>query len=173
MRDGGPVLYVDKRPGRDGKPFGCLKFRTMSVDADARLRALLESDPAARDEFRRMAKLRHDPRITRIGAFLRRTSLDELPQFINCLKGEMSVVGPRPRQMCELDWGAKFGPAFYNVFSVRPGLTGPWQIAGRSRLSCAHRWTMDATYVRNWSLLGDLMIVLRTIPSVLRQDGAT
>ena len=171
-REGGGVLYVDRRPGRDGRVFGCLKFRTMYPDAADRLQVLLDADPALREEFDRTAKLRLDPRVTRVGAFLRRTSLDELPQFWNCLVGDMSVVGPRPRTLRELEWAPRYGLAFREAFQVRPGVTGPWQVSGRSDVTYGERVAMDAAYARGWTLPGDLRIVLRTLPSVLRQQGA-
>ncbi len=169
-RDGGPVLYSHTRVGRDGVPFRCLKFRSMLVDADARLAALLERDPLARAEWERSRKLRNDPRVTPIGRFLRATSLDELPQLFNVLVGDMSLVGPRPVQQSEL--AQFYGAAAAHYRAVRPGLTGPWQISGRSDTSYAERVALDVAYVERFSLLADLSILLRTPLAVLARKGA-
>jgi exopolysaccharide production protein ExoY len=168
--DGGPAFYVHRRIGRDGRPFGCIKFRTMVPDADRRLADLLARDAEAREEWRATRKLKADPRITRRGRLLRTTSLDELPQLINVLKGEMSLVGPRPVVLAELE--TLYGPAAPLYLSVRPGLTGPWQVSGRSDAKYEGRVALDAAYVRNPSLLADVVILLRTVGAVLRRRGA-
>jgi exopolysaccharide production protein ExoY len=168
--EGGPAFYVHRRIGRDGIPFGCLKFRTMVPDADRVLEALLARDPAARREWQATWKLKSDPRVTCRGAFLRATSLDELPQLFNVLRGEMSLVGPRPVVQAELD--TLYGPAAPVYMSVRPGLTGPWQVSGRSDADYDGRVSLDVAYVRNPSIRTDLMILLRTVGAVLKRRGA-
>ena len=168
--EGGPAFYVHRRIGRDGIPFGCLKFRTMVPDADRVLEALLARDPAARHEWQTTWKLKSDPRVTCRGAFLRATSLDELPQLFNVLRGEMSLVGPRPVVQAELD--TLYGSAAPLYMSVRPGLTGPWQVSGRSDADYDGRVSLDVAYVRNPSIRTDLVILLRTVGAVLKRRGA-
>lgn len=168
--DGGRVFYAHERIGRAGRAFGCLKFRSMVTDADRRLAALLENDATARAEWEATRKLKNDPRITWIGRFLRASSLDELPQLINVLKGEMSLVGPRPVQASEL--AAFYGAAAQHYMSVRPGITGAWQVSGRSDTSYAQRVALDVAYASNPSLLADLRILLRTPMAVLARRGA-
>jgi lipopolysaccharide/colanic/teichoic acid biosynthesis glycosyltransferase len=160
----GSIFYCQRRIGRGYKGFGCLKFRTMRRDADRVLAAMLDADPKLRAEFERDHKLKRDPRITPLGKFLRRSSLDELPQFINVLRGEMSVVGPRPIVWDEL---RRYGRSMDEVLSVRPGLTGLWQVSGRNNLTYRTRVRLDLTYVRNRNFWLDLGIVLRTIGVVL------
>lgn len=160
----GPVFYVQRRVGRGYRRFGCIKFRTMRPDADRVLASVLASSPAMQEEFERDFKLREDPRITPIGRFLRRSSLDELPQFINVLRGEMSVVGPRPIVDKEID---RYGPYMDEVLAVRPGLTGLWQVSGRNNLSYAKRVRLDVAYARGRSFILDLAIVLRTFGVLL------
>ena len=160
----GSVFYCQRRIGRGYRGFGCLKFRTMRKDADRVLAQVLASDPELRAEFERDFKLKNDPRITPIGTFLRRSSLDELPQFINVLKGEMSVVGPRPIVWDELE---RYGRNMDQVLSVRPGLTGLWQVSGRNNLPYETRVKLDLFYARNRSFWLDLGIILRTIGVVL------
>ena len=160
----GPVFYVQRRVGRGYRPFGCLKFRTMRPDADRVLASVLASSPEMRKEFERDFKLREDPRITPIGRFLRRSSLDELPQFLNVLRGEMSVVGPRPIVHKEIE---RYGPYMDEVLAVRPGLTGLWQVSGRNNLSYAKRVRLDVAYARGRSFLLDLAIILRTFGVLL------
>ncbi len=160
----GSVFYCQRRIGRGYKGFGCLKFRTMRRDADRVLASVLASDPKLRAEFERDHKLKRDPRITPLGKFLRRSSLDELPQFINVLKGEMSVVGPRPIVWDELE---RYGRNMDQVLSVRPGLTGLWQVSGRNNLPYETRVKLDLFYARNRSFWLDLGIILRTIGVVL------
>lgn len=160
----GPVFYVQKRVGRRYRHFGCIKFRTMRADADAVLQRVLAESPEMRAEFERDFKLRQDPRITPIGRFLRRSSLDELPQFLNVLRGEMSVVGPRPIVDKEI---ARYGPFMDEVLAVRPGLTGLWQVSGRNNLSYPKRVRLDLAYSRGRSFLLDLAIILRTFGVLL------
>ena len=168
---GSSVLFSHQRIGRYGKPFGCLKFRSMRPDADAMLEALLRSDPAARQEWLATRKLRNDPRITRIGRFLRTTSLDELPQLFNVLRGDMSLVGPRPVVAAELvQYYGSEGTAAYEA--VRPGITGLWQVSGRSNLSWDESVRLDLRYVENWSVLNDLMIMWQTVKVMVRPNGA-
>jgi exopolysaccharide production protein ExoY len=169
--DGGPVLFAHERVGRGGRRFGCLKFRSMVVDSAARLEALLAADPDARAEWEATRKLKRDPRVTAFGRFLRASSLDELPQLLNVLRGEMSLVGPRPVMASELS--AQYGPAAAAQYaSVRPGITGLWQVSGRSDTSYAARVAMDMRYLANPTLLGDLLILLRTPLAVLARRGA-
>jgi exopolysaccharide production protein ExoY len=168
--DGGPALFAHQRVGRGGKLFGCLKFRSMVIDSQARLEALLANDPTARAEWEATRKLKNDPRITRIGRFLRSTSLDELPQLINVLRGEMSLVGPRPVQEAEID--RYYGASAAHYMAVRPGITGLWQVSGRSETSYESRVALDVTYVSRPSLLADISILLRTPVAVLSRRGA-
>ena len=168
--DGGPAFFAHQRVGRGGKLFGCLKFRSMVIDSQARLETLLANDPAARAEWEATRKLKNDPRITRIGRFLRSTSLDELPQLINVLRGEMSLVGPRPVQEAEID--RYYGASAAHYMAVRPGITGLWQVSGRSETSYESRVALDVSYVSRPSLLADFSILLRTPIAVLSRRGA-
>jgi Undecaprenyl-phosphate galactose phosphotransferase WbaP len=168
--DGGPAFFAHQRVGRGGKLFGCLKFRSMVIDSQARLETLLANDPAARAEWEATRKLKNDPRITRIGRFLRSTSLDELPQLINVLRGEMSLVGPRPVQEAEID--RYYGASAAHYMAVRPGITGLWQVSGRSETSYESRVALDVSYVSRPSLLADISILLRTPVAVLSRRGA-
>lgn len=167
--DGGPALFRHERVGRNGRTFHCYKFRTMTVDAERRLIELLTNDPSLRAEWDRDHKLKNDPRISRIGRFLRRSSLDELPQLINVLKGEMSLVGPRPVVKSEL---AKYGEDAHYYLMVPPGITGLWQVSGRNNLDYGQRVYLDTWYVKNWSLWHDIAILFKTIRVVIRSDGA-
>lgn len=167
---GRPILFGHERIGFGRKPFRCLKFRTMVVNSDEVLANLLTRDPVIAQEWRQNFKLANDPRITRVGKFLRETSLDELPQLINVLRGEMSLVGPRPVVAKEIS--LYYGDEAFYYELVRPGVTGLWQVSGRSQTSYARRVFLDSCYVRNWSLWTDLMILFSTIPSVLARDGA-
>jgi len=167
---GGPVLYGHKRIGRDNRPFKCLKFRTMAVDSDKILANLLATDPEVAREWRQNFKLENDPRITRIGRFLRKTSLDELPQLLNVIRGEMSLVGPRPVVADELRYYYGENADYYHM--VRPGITGLWQVSGRSATTYDRRVFLDTCYVRNWNLWTDVAILFNTVPSVLGGDGA-
>ena len=160
----GSVFYIQKRVGRNYREFGCIKFRTMYKDADDLLPNLLEKYPLMRKEFEKDFKLRQDPRITKLGRFLRRSSLDELPQFFNVLKGEMSVVGPRPIVNNEI---IKYSLFMEEVISVRPGLTGLWQVSGRNNLSYKKRVELDLFYARNRNFLLDLEIIILTLGVLL------
>ncbi|MEB3199175.1 MAG: sugar transferase [Synechococcaceae cyanobacterium] len=167
----GPVFYVQQRVGRDYRSFGCIKFRTMRPDADQVLSKLLAESPELEAEFINDFKLKDDPRITRVGKFLRRSSLDELPQFINVLRGEMSVVGPRPIVRQELP---RYGRNMDEVLAVRPGLTGLWQVSGRNNLAYQKRVRLDVHYARQRTFGLDLRIILRTVSVILdpRDRGA-
>ncbi len=165
----GPVLFRQERLGRGGRPFRLLKFRTMRPGAEMELPLLLQDDPARRLSWEQFGKLWQDPRLTRSGRFLRRFSLDELPQLVNVLRGEMSLVGPRPILPSQRE---AYGPAFEAYRRVRPGLTGLWQVQGRNLTSFAERARLDALYLERRSLRGDLIILLRTLPCVLRGEGA-
>ncbi len=156
----GSIFYIQKRIGRNYREFGCIKFRTMYKNADDLLPNLLEKYPLMRKEFEKDFKLRKDPRITKLGRFLRRSSLDELPQFFNVLKGEMSVVGPRPIVSNEIN---KYSLFMEEVISVRPGLTGLWQVSGRNNLSYKKRVELDLAYARNRNFLLDLEIIILTL----------
>ncbi|MDL2228767.1 undecaprenyl-phosphate galactose phosphotransferase WbaP [Treponema sp. OttesenSCG-928-L16] len=165
----GPVLYGHTRLGRNGKFFKAYKFRSMVMDADKRLAELLASDPEIRKEWEASHKLKNDPRITRVGKFLRRTSFDEFPQLINILKGEMSLVGPRPVVQ---DEAAKYGEDFNRIFSVLPGLTGLWQVSGRSDTDYAERVSYDTYYLQSWSVWLDIWVLYKTVGVVLHGKGA-
>ena len=168
-RDGGPVFFGHHRMGASGQVFRCWKFRTMVVDADRVLRELLSRDPEARAEWERDFKLRNDPRITAIGGFLRRTSLDELPQLFNVLVGEMSLAGPRPIVSQEIE---RYGEFIASYWQCRPGLSGPWQISGRNDVSYQTRVWLDHAYVENWSFARDVAILAKTVIVVLKRSGA-
>lgn len=169
LQDGGPALFVQKRIGQNGETFSCFKFRSMTTNASERLAELLERDPAARHEWETTHKLRHDPRITKLGHFLRKSSLDELPQLINIIRGDMSVVGPRPIVEAEI---VKYGSYFDYYKSTKPGLTGLWQVSGRSNTTYAERVQMDVRYARDRTVLGDIRIIAMTIPAILTSRGA-
>jgi len=169
LGNGRPILYRHARIGRGGRQFYCFKFRTMVKNGDEVLRKHLARDATARQDWLSSRKLRRDPRVTRLGFFFRRTSLDELPQLINVLRGEMSLVGPRPIVAEEARF---YGSRIVLYKRVRPGLTGPWQVSGRSDLSYARRVEMDCDYILAPSLRRDLHILLRTIPAVLRLTGS-
>ena len=162
---GNKCIYRHRRVGRNGLPFHCYKFRSMLPDADHILEAHLKGSPEAALEWRTTHKLKNDPRITRFGRLLRATSLDELPQLFNILRGDMSCVGPRPIVFAELE---RYGASAGMYFKVRPGLTGLWQVSGRSRLSYAERVALDRYYVTSRSMLVDLTILVRTVPAVMR-----
>lgn len=165
----GPIFFRQRRVGRDGRLFPILKFRTMHVDAEA----LLAADPqlAQTHQSNDFKLSRHDDvRVTGIGAFLRRTSIDELPQLVNILRGHMSFVGPRPIVPEEL---VNYGELMLLYLAARPGLTGKWQVSGRNDVRYPERAVLDADYVENWSLLGDLAILTRTVPALLRQQGVS
>ncbi|MES2391348.1 MAG: sugar transferase [Acidobacteriota bacterium] len=165
----GPIFFSHRRIRRHGAFFSMWKFRTMCVDSAAVLETYLNANPEARAEWRLHHKLRHDPRITRVGAFLRRTSLDELPQLWNVFTGSMSLVGPRPIVAAELE---KYGEFFADYCLVKPGLTGLWQVSGRSAIDYPERVQLDRHYAHHWTLRGDLKILLKTFRAVVNQDGA-
>ena len=169
LGDGGPILFAHRRLGRGGESFGCLKFRSMVPDAEARLQALLASDPVARAEWERDHKLTRDPRITAIGEFLRRSSLDELPQLFNVLRGEMSLVGPRPIVQAEV---ARYRRYYAFYCQVRPGITGLWQVSGRNDVSYRRRVALDVVYARSRCVGLYFKILLATAPAVLGRRGA-
>ncbi len=161
----GPIFYIQERIGLRYKRFGCIKFRTMLADADISLPQVLAQSASMRKEFERDFKLKKDPRITKIGHFLRRSSLDELPQFLNVLRGDMSVVGPRPIVEKEL---SRYGEFMDEIVKVRPGLTGLWQVSGRNNLAYERRVSLDLAYVRGRNLFLDLKIIFRTFSVLLR-----
>ena len=165
----GPVIFKHRRIGRGGKEFSCYKFRSMCMDADIKLEELLEADPKAREEWHSEFKLKNDPRITKSGAFLRKTSLDELPQLINVLKGDMSLVGPRPIIKAEVP---KYGRYINDFYMVRPGITGMWQTSGRNDVTYDERVQMDTWYVRNWNVWFDIVLIWRTIGVKKKKKGA-
>ena len=168
-RDGGSALFRHHRVGAGGRMFPCLKFRTMVVDADQQLRRVLEADPRAAAEWQADQKLSDDPRITKIGLFLRRSSLDELPQLFNVLRGEMSLVGPRPIVSAEVE---RYGGDIDYYYEAKPGITGLWQVSGRNDTGYARRVKLDVWYVRNWALWHDIAILFKTIPAVFLRRGA-
>jgi exopolysaccharide production protein ExoY len=165
----GPALFRHRRVGFKGKHFDCLKFRTMRTDASERLQELLESDPAAAAEWASSRKLRRDPRVTAVGAMLRRSSLDELPQLFNVLRGEMSIVGPRPVTDEELE---RYTTCVGAYLACRPGITGLWQVSGRSATTYEKRVACDAFYAQNWSMALDAKILIVTLPSLLDSEAA-
>jgi len=168
-KDGGPAFYGHTRIGKDGKSFKCWKFRSMVMNSQEILKDLLEKDPAAREEFEKNYKLKNDPRITKLGQFLRKTSIDEIPQLFNVLCGEMSLVGPRPVVEAERGY---YADKMHYYTSVKPGITGLWQISGRSDTGYEQRVELDCTYVKNWSLWNDIVIIFQTIHVVLTRKGA-
>ena len=168
-RDGGPVLFRHRRVGRNGRLFDCLKFRTMVPNAHKILEQHLAESPAAAAEWEQNFKLRNDPRVTAIGRFLRSTSLDEIPQLLNVLRGEMSLVGPRPITQQELFY---YGRDVMFYLETRPGITGLWQVSGRSNTSYEQRVMFDTWYAKNWSLWQDIAILVKTVPVVFGRNGA-
>lgn len=169
LQDGKAAIFAHTRYGLHGRAFKCYKLRSMVPDADMRLQDLLERDPAARREWEATQKLNNDPRITLIGKFIRASSIDELPQLLNVIRGEMSLVGPRPITMSER---AKYGESFGHYCSVRPGITGLWQISGRSNVSYPERVRIDVTYAQTRTFWGDVWIILKTVPAVAFSVGA-
>jgi lipopolysaccharide/colanic/teichoic acid biosynthesis glycosyltransferase len=165
----GPILFRQQRVGHGGKLFVCYKFRTMRIDAEEVLAAMLQNSAALREEWARDHKLRDDPRLARFGALLRRTSLDELPQLFNVLKGEMSIVGPRPITQSEV---VRYGRYISAYHAVRPGLTGLWQVSGRSQTTYRRRVACDIAYARGRSPLYNIQIIARTVPAVFLSRGA-
>ena len=169
LADPGPVIFAHTRVGYGGRKFQCLKFRSMVVEAEGLLRNVLDSDPAARREWERTQKLINDPRITPVGKFLRQSSLDELPQLINVMRGDMSLVGPRPVAPSEME---RYGDKLSLYLKARPGLTGIWQVSGRSTCAYKQRVQMDADYVTNWCFSNDVAILLRTPAVVFARGGS-
>lgn len=169
LQDGGPALFGHSRIGKGGASFKCLKFRSMVIDAEARLNALLARDPEARREWEADHKLRKDPRITALGAFLRKSSLDELPQLFNVLRGEMSLVGPRPIVVAEIP---RYGRWFSYYCAVRPGVTGLWQVNGRNDVSYRRRVALDVLYARTVGVRRYIQIMAATVPAVLLRSGS-
>lgn len=169
LTDPGPVFFAQPRIGRHGRTFRCLKFRSMVVDAEQQLARYLAAHPEAREEWDRDHKLRNDPRITWIGRFLRKSSLDELPQLINILRGDMALVGPRPIVPAE---AIRYGRYLAAYASVRPGLTGLWQISGRNNTTYRRRVAIDTCYARSRSLSFDIKILAKTVPAVLLASGS-
>lgn len=168
-KDGRPIFFGHYRVGRDGQMFKCWKFRSMVINSAEMLAELLKNDPAAKAEWDRDQKLTNDPRVTPVGAFLRKTSLDELPQLWNVLKGEMRLVGPRPITLGELD---RYGEARWHYLNATPGMTGLWQVSGRSDTTYEERVELDRDYVEQRSLWSDAVILLKTIAVVLGKGGA-
>jgi lipopolysaccharide/colanic/teichoic acid biosynthesis glycosyltransferase len=168
-QDRGPVIFAHRRIGRDGRKFPCLKFRSMAIDAEELLQEVLSSDAEAREEWERDHKLRNDPRVTKLGLFLRRSSLDELPQLINVIRGEMDLVGPRPIVDGEI---VKYGARFKHYCAVNPGITGLWQVSGRTDASYRSRVAMDCVYAKSKSVPLDLWILAVTVPAVLLRKGS-
>ena len=169
LADGGPILFKQLRVGAGGRPFYCLKFRTMVADADRVLQTALANDPKLAREWEARRKLTDDPRVTRFGYFLRKSSLDELPQLINVLRRDMSLVGPRPIVESEVPL---YGDNIAQYYATRPGLTGLWQVSGRSNTTYAKRVQLDVWYVNNWTFWHDIAVLLKTIPAVFNRDGA-
>ena len=168
-KDKGPVLYIQKRVGLNGKFFKIYKFRTMVVGADKKLRKYLKDNPDEAKEYEKYKKLKNDPRITKFGMFLRKTSLDEFPQFINVLKGEMSIVGPRPYLTKEKK---EMGKYYKYITRCKPGLTCIWQVSGRSNLTFADRLEMDMEYIENKSIKTDIQLILKTFAKIFKREGA-
>lgn len=166
----GNPIFGHERIGRGGKPFVCYKFRTMYVDAPIRLQGLLNRHSDLKAEWEKTHKLKNDPRVTPLGKLLRKTSLDEFPQFWNVLKGDLSVVGPRP--VVENELQTHFGTKAPLIISVRPGVTGLWQVSGRSNTSYAERVLLDETYINTQSFLLDLKLIIKTLPAVFFSKGA-
>lgn len=169
LQDGGPAFFAQERIGRNGKRFMCFKIRSMVPDAEERLEEILSEDVSARREWEETQKLTNDERVTPIGHFLRKSSIDELPQLINVLRGEMSMVGPRPIVESEV---ARYGEYFPKYCSVSPGLTGLWQVEGRSDTTYEERVQLDVEYACTRTFWGDIKILLMTLPAVLRSRGA-
>jgi lipopolysaccharide/colanic/teichoic acid biosynthesis glycosyltransferase len=167
--DPGPALFRQLRVGKDGRTFTVYKFRTMRVDASERLEKLLQNDPAAAAEWAEFQKLKKDPRVTTLGRILRKSSIDELPQILNIVRGEMSVIGPRPVTSAEIH---RYGADYPYYTAVRPGVLGLWQVSGRNRLTYPERIALDVQYVRTWSIWADLAILVRAVPVVLFGRGA-
>ena len=168
-KDNGPIFYTQTRIGKDGKLFKMYKYRSMVVGADEILKTYLKENEEARKEYKKYKKLKNDPRITKIGTFLRKTSLDEFPQFINVLKGDMSLVGPRPYLPRERE---EINGFFKYITSCKPGITGLWQTRGRSNTTFTDRLTMDMEYYHNHSLKQDIKLIYKTVRNVVKKEGA-
>lgn len=166
-KDNGPIFYVQKRIGKNGKTFILFKYRSMVVNADKKLKRYLLDNPEANKEFMEFRKLKSDPRITPVGKFIRKTSIDEFPQFINVLMGNMSLVGPRPYMPREK---RAMGKAYTEIIKVKPGLTGPWQVNGRSEISLEDRIKMDIEYIQNNSILDDIKYIFKTVLKIFKRD---
>jgi Undecaprenyl-phosphate galactose phosphotransferase WbaP len=169
LESGRPIFYKDVRMGKEGKTFSCVKFRTMVSNAETLLQTMLEEDAEFREEYSKYHKLRDDPRVTRVGHFLRKTSLDELPQIWNVLRGEMSLVGPRPYLPRE---SQEIGLSQNEILRVPPGITGPWQVSGRNHVFFTERVKLDARYVRDWSVWLDIVLLARTVKTLLFDRAA-
>lgn len=169
LSDPGPLFFVHRRVGTRGSSFGCIKFRSMKVNGDDILRAHLAASPAAREEWAQTQKLKNDPRVTPVGVLVRKLSLDEFPQLWNVLRGEMSIVGPRPIVESEVH---RYGKYFEHYCAVKPGLTGLWQISGRNDTSYDERVRLDVSYVQNKSVLLDTWLCIKTVPAVLFARGS-
>ena len=169
VNDKGPIFYAQKRIGKDGKVFTMYKYRSMVVDADKKLNKYLRENEEAKKEYEQYKKLKEDPRITKVGNFLRKTSLDEFPQFINVLKGEMSLVGPRPYLRREKK---DMGENYKTITSVKPGITGYWQVNGRSEKHFKERISMDVAYVHDQNLWFDIKIIIKTVLKIFEKEGA-
>jgi Undecaprenyl-phosphate galactose phosphotransferase WbaP len=165
----GPIFYRQSRLGKDGKEFKFIKFRTMYINGDEIFQQKLKEDKGFRDEWKKFQKVRLDPRITGIGAFLRKYSIDELPQLLNILKGEMSLVGPRPIMVNQREM---YGPGYHDYTQIRPGVTGLWQVSGRNHTTFARRTELDMEYIQRWSLWLDVYIIFHTFKEVVSKDGA-
>lgn len=166
LTDGGPIFYMQTRVGRRDKTFKMVKFRSMVVNAD-KMKAELAEENGQKGRF--IFKMKDDPRVTKMGKFIRKFSIDELPQFLNVLKGDMSVVGPRPPLPEEV---AQYDQTYATRMLVKPGITGPWQVSGRSNLSREESESLDVSYVQNWSMLGDIVLLFRTVGAVVTHKGA-
>jgi undecaprenyl-phosphate galactose phosphotransferase len=165
--DGGPALFKQQRVGKDGKKFYCYKFRSMCLDAEAALPYYLSSNPETAAEWQMFQKIKNDIRITSVGRFIRPWHIDELPQLINVVKGDMSLVGPRPIIIGQEDF---YGDDFTHYQSVRPGITGPWQISGRNKRTFEERVMLDSDYAKNWSFWQDIVILCKTFPTILQKE---
>ena len=168
-KDNGPIFYTQERIGQNGKIFKMYKYRSMVVGADEKLKEYLENDIEAREEYKKFKKLKNDPRVTKIGKFIRKTSLDEFPQFINVLKGEMSLVGPRPYLPREKE---EINGFFKYITACKPGITGLWQTRGRSNTTFTDRLTMDMEYYYNHELKMDIKLIYKTVRNVVKKEGA-
>ncbi|WP_234194396.1 sugar transferase [Pseudacidovorax sp. NFM-22] len=167
---GRPAIYKHTRVGKNGRKFSCLKFRSMVINSAEVLENHLKNNAEARLEWERDFKLKNDPRITKLGKILRKTSLDELPQFWNVFKGDMSIVGPRP--VIEQELQRYYGKCTQYYLQVRPGITGPWQVGGRNDLDYGERVRLDTEYAKHWSLMGDIIIIMKTVAAVFARRGS-